>query len=253
MSDRKHFARRVLGLLDLTNLDDSCDEKAIDDLAARAATPYGQVAALCIYPRWISRALLMRPSPGIRIATVVNFPAGSDDIDAARRSAEAALAAGADEIDVVLSWRAFLSGDLKTPSELVRRCKATVTEARILKVILETGELQSDAAITTASRLALDEGADFLKTSTGKVRVNATLGAARIMLEAIRECGRPAGFKAAGGIRATEEAKAYLDLAATIMGEQWISPTTFRFGASSLLNDLLAVLDGGPAAPPSPY
>ncbi len=207
MSDRTQIARRALGLLDLTNLDDNCDEKAIDDLAARAVTPHGQVAALCIYPRWVGRALDKRPSPRIRIATVANFPSGSSAIDAAVRMTEGALAAGADEIDVVLPWRALLAGDLKTPSELVRRCKAAVTGERILKVILETGELQSDAAITTASRLALDEGADFLKTSTGKVRVNATLGAAQIMLEAIRECGRPAGFKAAGGIRVTDEAQ----------------------------------------------
>ena len=117
------------------------------------------------------------------------------------RTAEEALAAGADEVDVVLPWRALLAGDHRTPAELVRRCKTLLPDKRLLKVILETGELKTDTAIGAAARIALAEGADFIKTSTGKVAVNATPGAAQIMLEAIRECGRPAGFKAAGGIR----------------------------------------------------
>lgn len=254
MSDRAKVARQALRLLDFTNLDEDCDEQAIDDLARRAVTPHGMVAALCVYPKWVARALARRPSPAIRVATVANFPAGSTDVAAALRTTEEALAAGADEVDVVLPWRALLAGDLETPAELVRRSKALFPPGRLLKVILETGELKTDTAIATASRIALDEGADFLKTSTGKVRVNATPGAAQIMLEAIRECGRPAGFKASGGIRVTGEAEAYLGLAAMIMGEEWISPATFRFGASSLLADLLAVLgDGRPAVAQGSY
>jgi deoxyribose-phosphate aldolase len=254
MNDPAKVARRALSLLDLTNLDEDCDEKAVDALAARAVTPHGRVAALCIYPRWIGRALRKRPSTAIRVATVANFPTGSSDIGAALRITEEAMVAGADEVDVVLPWRALLAGDHKTPAELVRRCKALLPDGRLLKVILETGELRTDTAIATASRIALDEGADFLKTSTGKVPINATPGAAQIMLEAIRECGRPAGFKAAGGIRVTGEAEAYLGLAAMIMGEEWISPATFRFGASSLLADLLSVLGDRPtAAPQSRY
>jgi deoxyribose-phosphate aldolase len=247
VSEPVKVAHQALGLLDLTNLDDECDEKAIDDLARRAATPHGEVAALCIYPRWIGRAIERRPSHRIRIATVANFPAGSSDLSDTLHTIETALADGADEVDVVMPWRALLAGDHRLPAQLVRRCKALMSDARVLKVILETGELRTDTAIATASRLALDEGADFLKTSTGKVPVNATPGAAQIMLEAIRECGRPAGFKAAGGIRTLKDAQTYLGLAAMIMGEDWIAPDTFRFGASSLLGNLLAVLGSRPA------
>jgi deoxyribose-phosphate aldolase len=249
MSDPVQVAKRALPLLDLTNLDDACDEKAIDDLAKRASTPHGNVAALCVYPRWVGRARDKRPSPSIRIATVANFPAGLSEIDAVLADIERALADGADEVDVVLPWRALLAGDHRTPAELVRRARAIVPGDRLLKVILETGELKTDAAIATASRIALEEGADFLKTSTGKVAVNATPGAAQIMLETIRASGRRhAGFKAAGGIRTTSEAATYLGLAAMIMGENWISASTFRFGASALLTDLLEVLGTSAAA-----
>jgi deoxyribose-phosphate aldolase len=113
-----------------------------------------------------------------------------------------------------------------------------------LKVILETGELGDAATIRAAADLALAAGADFVKTSTGKVAVNATPQAAEILLEAIRASGRPAGFKAAGGIRTVTEAAVYLDLADRILGPGWVSPETFRFGASGLLGDVLAALDG---------
>ncbi len=114
----------------------------------------------------------------------------------------------------------------------------------LLKVIIETGKLVDDAAINSASRLAIDCGADFIKTSTGKVEVNATPHAAKIMMQAIHDSGRPVGFKPAGGIRTVEDAGVYLQLAADIFGPDWASPSTLRFGASGVLTNLLATLDG---------
>jgi deoxyribose-phosphate aldolase len=244
MPELKSIAQRALPLLDLTNLNEDCDERAIDRLCARAATPHGSVAALCIYPQWIRRAIAMRPSAKIRIATVANFPAGGNDSRSAAKTTLQGFAQGADEVDVVLPWRAMLSGDHKTPAELVRACRACVPPNGTLKAILETGELRSPAAIALASRIALGEGAHFIKTSTGKVPVNATPEAASVMLAAIRDSGGPAGFKAAGGIRTVTDAKIYLQLADQIMGPKWASPRTFRFGASSLLDNLFAILDG---------
>jgi len=242
----KDIARRALALLDLTNLDDDCDERAIDRLCARAETPRGWVAALCIYPQWVPRAIAMRPSANIRIATVANFPAGTSDSRSAAKATSQAFAQGADEVDVVLPWRALLAGDHNTPAEFVRSCRACVPPGGTLKVILETGELRTPSLIALASRLAVQEGADFIKTSTGKVAVNATPQAASIMLAAIRDLGRSAGFKAAGGIRTVSDAGIYLQLADEIMGPDWTSPQTFRFGASGLLDDLLAALDAAP-------
>jgi deoxyribose-phosphate aldolase len=250
MDELQRSAERALALLDLTNLDESCTEAAIDALCARAATPHGTVAALCVWPEFVARARLQRPQPDIRIATVANFPRGTSDVEGARRGTAEAFAAGADEVDVVLPWRALLDGDRATPVALVRHCRSEVPSTGYLKVILETGELERSENILEASHLALDNGAHFIKTSTGKVAVNATLAAVRLMLEAIKTCGRQAGIKPAGGIRTLVEAKAYLDLAGEVMGESWVRPETFRFGASSLLDDLVATIEGSKSVVP---
>ncbi len=243
-------AKRALSLLDLTNLNDPCTEQDIADLCFRAVTQHGDVAALCIWPQWVRRAREM-VKPSIRVATVVNFPHGNSHLEAATRETKSALLDGADEIDMVMPYRALLDGDAAIAARVVRACRHAIPDGRPFKVIIETGVLQSRGHILLASQIALDEGADFIKTSTGKVEINATPFAAEIMLSAIRRGGYRAGFKAAGGIRTTQDAALYLKLADDIMGQGWANASRFRFGASSVLTDLIAVLDGKVAAPAS--
>lgn len=230
----------ALSLIDLTSLNDSDTETGIQQLARDAMTPLGTVAALCVYPRFVptAKAALAAQATRARVATVANFPAGDEDADAAAREVAAAVAAGADEVDVVFPWRALQAGREDAGRDLVVACRAAVGD-RILKVIIESGSLETPELIRRASELAIEGGAHFLKTSTGKVNVNATLQAAEIMLQAISDSGKPVGFKAAGGIRTAAEAKTYLELAQRIMGVAWVQPDHFRFGASGLLQDLL--------------
>ena len=159
-----------------------------------------------------------------------------------------ALADGADDIDVVLPYEAFLAGDQQRAGAMVSALTALVERPRVLKVILESGALGPAETVGAAARLAIDCGADFVKTSTGKIPAGASLDAASAMLEAIRAADRPVGLKPSGGIRTFDEAMAYIDLADSVMGEGWATPATFRFGASGLLDSLLAVVDGGPDA-----
>ena len=241
-------ARRALALLDLTSLNDDDTVAAIERLCAKARTPFGDVAAVCIYPRFVVAARRALRGSAVRIATVANFPDGDPDVDRAVAETRAAIADGADEIDVVLPYRALLAGDRATPLTLVAACKVACGVDARLKVILETGALAAPERIAEAARLAIEGDADFLKTSTGKLQPGATLTAARIMLEAIAEArtaGRRVGFKAAGGIRTAQQAAQYLSLGDEIMGDGWATPETFRFGASALLDDLLGVLGGG--------
>jgi deoxyribose-phosphate aldolase len=246
------IAARALPLVDLTDLTDSCDEAAIAALCAKATTPFGHVAAVCIYPRFVPQAKALLASGPVKVATVVNFPEGGEDTAAVERETAAALQAGADEIDLVMPYRAFMEGRPGVAQRQIIQIKH-VCGGTTLKVILETGRLALPETIRAASDMALAAGADFIKTSTGKVEINATPEAARIMLAAIRTAGGHAGFKAAGGVRTTAEAGIYLELADDIMGPDWVSPATFRFGASGLLGALLEDLGGGgaPADPPS--
>ncbi len=242
-------ALRALVCLDLTNLEDDCDADAVRDLCRRAQTPEGSTAAVCVWPRFAELARDELDRTGIRVATVVNFPSGDATIEEVVEETRAALAAGADEIDMVAPYRLLMAGEADAVTEMTRAVKAACSDAT-LKVILETGVLKDPPLIAVASERALAGGADFLKTSTGKVAVNATPEAARVMLEAIRRSGRSAGFKAAGGVRSVEDAAVYLDLADEIMGAGWAGPKHFRIGASSLLGALLGSLgaDGDDAA-----
>ncbi|MEO6918313.1 MAG: deoxyribose-phosphate aldolase [Collimonas sp.] len=239
----KQIALRALHLIDLTALNDSDTEASIAALAAAADTPAGSPAALCVYPRFVpaAKAALARTGLQIPVATVTNFPHGAADAESAALETAAAVALGADEIDVVFPWRALLAGDTVAGRELVAQSRAASADKK-LKVIIESGELHDPALIQLASQIAIDGGADFIKTSTGKVPVNATLNAAEIMLQTIRDSGKAVGFKAAGGVRSVSEAAAYLALADRIMGPDWAQPATFRFGASSLLDTLLVAL-----------
>lgn len=252
MTDPATLACQALRLMDLTSLNDTDNEAVIAALCQSARTPFGSPAAVCVYPAFIDIARKTLAQAGlneVRVATVTNFPDGSDDIDRAMRETRDAVAAGAHEVDVVLPYRNLMAGNTDTPAELVRACKAACGPAVKLKVIIESGELKSAELIRQASAIAIAAGADFIKTSTGKVPVNATLEAAEIMLGAIADSGKDVGFKAAGGIRTTAEAGDYLALAERLLGASWITPEHFRFGASSLLNDLLTTLGAAPTAP----
>ncbi len=259
MNDLTSSSLRALHLMDLTTLnEDDTDEKVIA-LCRQAKTPVGTPAAICIYPRFIPvarKALKSQGTPEVRIATVTNFPHGNDDIEIALAETRAAIAYGADEVDVVFPYRALMAGDEEIGFALVSACKAACTAANVLlKVIIETGELKTEALIRKASTIAINAGADFIKTSTGKVPVNATPESARLMMEVIRDMGvqETVGFKPAGGVRTAEDAQQYLQMAGDILGENWADARHFRFGASSLLASLLKALGHGDGQSNSQY
>ena len=244
LNDPKSVAAAALACLDLTELGDTATEAATLDLVARSDTGHGPTAAVCIWPRYVAAARArLGVGAAVRIATVVNFPSGDLPVDEVVAETSQAIADGADEIDLVIPYKAFLKGDEQAVRAMIHAVRAATPAPARLKTILETGELKDEQLIARASRIALDEGADFIKTSTGKVAVNATLDAARIMLGAIRSTGGKAGFKPAGGIRTVADARAYFALCEEIMGPGWVSPQTFRFGASGLLGDILATLE----------
>lgn len=242
MTDLRIAAARALACLDLTDLNDDCDEAAIDALCARAVTPHGSVAAICIWPQFIAYARV-RLAPDVKIATVVNFPGGEDPIDEVAALTEQAVRDGADEIDMVIPYRHLMEGRPEKVIARVERVRRAAGTARV-KAILETGVLRNPDLIRQAAELALEGGADFIKTSTGKVAVNATLSAAEIMLEVLRDTDPTRGFKPAGGIKTTADAANYLELCDRIMGDGWADPAHFRIGASSVLTALIATLDG---------
>jgi len=237
------LAARALPLLDLTSLNEGDSEADIERLCERATT-YG-TAAVCIGPQFVPRARELLRGTGVKLATVANFPHGGDDIAAAAEACAKAAADGANEVDVVAPVQAIRDGDIGMVSELVTACRAAAPETT-LKVILETGVLVEASVITGAARAAVMAGCDFLKTSTGKTPVGATLEAAAVLLAVIEEADGRVGFKAAGGIRTARQAAAYLYLAEQLINPSWACPATFRFGASSpLLDDLVAILEGG--------
>jgi deoxyribose-phosphate aldolase len=228
--------REMVALVDLTSLTGEETDADIARLCEHAQTPAGPVAAVCVYGKYVTRAVAGLEGTGIPVAAVANFPEGDLDADRAVRETEQAVADGAREVDVVLPWRAFLAGDRAGAMAVVEAAREACPV--LLKVILESGRLQEPEVIGAAARDALAVGADFVKTSTGKLQPAATLPAAAVMLEAVRDHGI-GGFKASGGIRTAEDAAGYLELADALFGPEWASPATFRLGASSLLDDLL--------------
>jgi deoxyribose-phosphate aldolase len=237
-------AQRALRSLDLTDLTETCTDQAIDALCKKALDPRGPVAAVCVWPQFVKRAQEGLKGSSVRIATVVNFPAGGEDVGRVTDDVQEALSDGANEIDLVLPYEAVRRGDLAAATEMVEAVREMIDQNRLLKVILETGELKDAALIETASRIAIEAGADFIKTSTGKTPVSATPEAAVIMLNAIKASGRPVGLKPSGGIRTLVDAKIYLDLADRILGQGWATPQTFRIGASSVYDALIAAIEG---------
>ncbi len=242
--DPVSIARRAITLLDLTELGDDATADDVTALCGRAVSPYGTVAAVCVWPRHVALAVSLLAGTGVRVATVVNFPSGTEPVDDVLAQTRGALADGADEIDLVLPYPAFIAGDTTTPAKMVDAVRAVVNGDHLLKVILETGVLADPELIAAASQLAIDHGADFIKTSTGKTATSAQIAATDVMLHVIHDAGRPVGLKPSGGIRQVDDARAFIDQADRIMGEGWATPSTFRFGASGLLTALIAAIEG---------
>lgn len=236
-------ARLALQCLDLTSLNTGDTSGDIVTLCQRAQTPFGPVAAVCVWPRFVSQARAALPAH-IKVAAVANFPAGALDFAQALADVKAIVSAGGDEVDVVLPYRALMQGQSIPCADFLTQIR-TASGPLALKVIIESGELATPDLIAQATRLALDAGADFVKTSTGKTKTSATPAAARVMLREIAAHGTPtSGFKASGGIRTVQEAKGYLELVADILGADALNAQRLRFGASGLLSDIEAVLSG---------
>ncbi|RBW43180.1 deoxyribose-phosphate aldolase [Psychromonas sp. B3M02] len=246
MSDLQLASRQAIHLMDLTTLNDDDTDQKVIDLCKQAHSAAGNTAAVCIYPRFIPiarKTLQAQGTADVKIATVTNFPHGNDDLAIAVAETKAAVAYGADEVDLVFPYKALIAGNAAIGEEMVKACREVCGEAVALKVIIETGELKTAELIEQASLICIEAGADFIKTSTGKVPVNATLEATKVMIEAIKKSGKDVGFKAAGGVKDAQTANDYMQLARDIMGADWVDVDHFRFGASSLLGNLLNELN----------
>jgi deoxyribose-phosphate aldolase len=241
--------RLAVSMVDLTTLEGADTAGKVRHLCAKAVCPAPElpeipsVAAVCVYPGLVAVAHEALRGTGVWTASVATgFPAGQISLAAKLRDTQDAVAAGADEIDMVISREAFLSGDDVRVQQEIVAVKENCGDAH-LKVILETAELGSYDHVRHASMLAMEAGADFIKTSTGKAASGATPGVCLVMLEAIRDyaarTGRIVGFKAAGGVSNTKAALHRLVLVKETLGDEWLTPDRIRIGASSLLNDLL--------------
>jgi len=239
----------AIRMMDLTTLEGADTPGKVSALCAKAMRPdpadpsIPSVAAVCVYPNLVAVAKRRLAGSGVRVASVATaFPSGQSPIDVKLADVREAVVLGADEIDMVIDRGAFLSGRYaKVVDEIVRVKEACGSTH--LKVILETGELGTYDNVRRASLLAIAAGADFIKTSTGKISPAATLPVTLCMLEVIRdvhdETGRIIGMKPAGGIRTAKQAIQYLCVLNETLGAAWMTPEVFRFGASSLLNDVL--------------
>lgn len=234
------LARRLISLTDLTSLNESDDAAAVRTLALLACSAPVKPAAVCIWARGISTALDVLQGTGIPVCAVANFPSGTAAIDAAAAETAAAVEAGAAEVDVVFPYRALLAGDTLAGLGLVRGCREACGERALLKVILETGQLVTAENIRLAAAIAIEGGAHFLKTSTGKTQPSATPEAAAVLCEEIAAGGRSIGLKVSGGIRTIGDAMMYLTLFERRFGPGSASPGNFRIGASALFKELLA-------------
>ncbi|MBP9707170.1 MAG: deoxyribose-phosphate aldolase [Oligoflexales bacterium] len=260
-SDSKLAAIRCcVSMIDLTTLEGADTPGKVKQLCAKARNPLPghienelsqyknfqvipQVAAICVYPSMVELARKELLGTDIKVASVATaFPSGQASLKTKLVDVKEAVDAGAQEIDMVINRGAFLSGEYQRVFDEIVAVKAACGEAH-LKVILETGELGSYDQVRFASDLAIEAGADFIKTSTGKVTPAATMPVTYIMLQAISDhyerTGKKIGMKPAGGIRTTKEAIHYLCMVNETLGQGWLHADLFRFGASALLNDLL--------------
>ncbi|HEY5728221.1 MAG TPA: deoxyribose-phosphate aldolase [Acidimicrobiia bacterium] len=236
-------------MMDLTTLEGQDTRGKVRQLASKAVRPdpldpsIPSVAALCVYPAMVPTAVDALAGTGVHVASVATyFPSGQVTTALKIAEVEAVVGEGADEIDMVIDRGAFLSGDYLKVFDEVVATKEACGPAH-LKVILETGELGTLDNVRRASRLAMAAGGDFIKTSTGKISPAATLPVTLVMLEAIRDfralTGAIVGMKPAGGIRTAKDSIKYLVMVRETLGPEWLTPDLFRFGASSLLNDVL--------------
>jgi len=244
--------RLAISMLDLTTLEGKDSEGKVRQLCRKAIAPLPgdptvpHVAAVCVYPNLVPTARAALEGSGVKVASVATgFPAGLTPLPVKIEETKRAVAMGADEIDMVIDRGAFLSGDYAAVFEEIVAVKQACGEAH-LKVILETGELETYDHVRRASHLAMAAGADFIKTSTGKVQPAATPAVVLVMLEAIREhyleTGRRVGMKPAGGVRTSKQALHLLVLVKETVGDAWLTPDLFRIGASTVTNDLLMQL-----------
>ncbi|MDN3378634.1 MULTISPECIES: deoxyribose-phosphate aldolase [unclassified Pseudoalteromonas] len=233
-------------LMDLTSLNDDDTTASIKKLVDSIEPKLGTPAAICVFSEFVDDAKVFlgeRELNHVKVATVTNFPTGNNPLSDVINETLIAIERGADEIDLVLPYQALMAGEHELALKYVKASKECCPEHVQLKVIIESGELKTPEMITQATQIAIAGGADFVKTSTGKVPVNATLQATKIMLNAIKESKKLVGFKAAGGVKTVAQADEYLALATDIMGQAYLSPLTFRFGASSLLSNVYAILN----------
>lgn len=260
---KKETKRSLLTLavrmMDLTTLEGKDSAGKVEQMCRKAVRPMPghadipSVAAVCVYPPFVRLAKKCLEGSNVLVASVATaFPSGQAPMAEKLAEVRRCVDDGADEIDMVISRGAFLRGERQFVFDEIAAVKEACGEAH-LKVILETGELGSLEQVRSASDLAMHAGADFIKTSTGKIQPAATLPVTLVMLEAIRDfyyaTGRKIGMKPAGGIRDAKTALTYLVAVAETLGDVWLSPSLFRFGASSLLNDVLMQIvkfdDGG--------
>lgn len=232
----------LISFIDLTSLNETDSEESIASLCQKAVTSVGGVAAVCVYPRFVKQVAAYFQGSAIKIATVANFPQGIQPLNEVLESLHQSIEEGAEELDVVFPYQAYMSGGREDALSFVEACKEICAE-RTLKVILETAVLKDITLIAEATADVAFAGADFIKTSTGKLAEGATLEAAEVILLTIKALGkqlkRSVGIKVAGGIREPQQAREYWELAKDIMGAAWVTPKTFRIGASQLVDKLI--------------
>jgi len=238
----KKELRLVLSLIDLTSLEGSDNDQSIHALCEKAKKY--ETAAVCVYPSLVSIAKKQLEGTTIKVASVAGaFPSGLSPLHLRLEEVKSALSEGSDEIDMVISRGKFLEGNHAAVSEEISAFKK-ICGGKTLKVILETGELGTISNIRKASEIAVDAGADFLKTSTGKISVNATLESVCAMLLTIKDSGKKIGIKPSGGISDGNTAIKYIRLTEKILGKEWLNPTLFRFGASRLADIIFFQIEG---------
>ena len=253
--------KECFSIMDLTTLSPkdtpSSVRKLVEKVNSFAADypNYPLPASVCVYPNFASVVRKTRKNPKLHVTTVAGcFPSSQSFLEVKLREIELAVRDGADEIDIVLALNSFLEGDYETAGkeilasrECIDKVAAELGRPVVLKVILETGLLVTPERIADASFLAMENGADFIKTSTGKVEVNATPMAAYVMCQCIKkfyeQTGRKVGFKAAGGISSAMDAVCYYSIVSTILGKEWLDKSLFRFGVSRLANQLVSAVE----------
>ena len=253
--------KECFSIMDLTTLSPKDTPKSVRKLVEKVNSfevdypTYPLPASVCVYPNFASVVRKTRKNPALHVTTVAGcFPSSQSFLEVKLREIELAVREGADEIDIVLALNSFLAGDYDTAGkeilasrECIDKVAAELGRPVVLKVILETGLLVTPERIADASFLAMENGADFIKTSTGKVEVNATPMAAYVMCQCIKkfyeQTGRKVGFKAAGGISSAMDAVCYYSIVSTILGKEWLNKNLFRFGVSRLANQLVSAVE----------